>query len=189
MKLTCPACQTVLNSAQDLPSGKRIKCSACATIFTVGESAAAAKTAPSMRPARRANDVEADDEFEHRPVRRRSQAPVPKRPTNLPIVLTLCAVGAVIFIGIVAAGVVGAIWYFGRDKTKDFNEANNPRPVIVQNDGPGRGLGGGIRENLQTGPKVGEAAPEIDAEDIEGTRFKLGDYRGKVVLLDFWGNW
>lgn len=36
---------------------------------------------------------------------------------------------------------------------------------------------------------VGKAAPEIDGEDIDGTKFKLGDYRGKVVLLDFWGNW
>jgi outer membrane protein OmpA-like peptidoglycan-associated protein len=36
---------------------------------------------------------------------------------------------------------------------------------------------------------VGKAAPEIEAEDLEGKKFKLSDYRGKVVLLDFWGNW
>jgi hypothetical protein len=36
---------------------------------------------------------------------------------------------------------------------------------------------------------VGKPAPEITAEDIDGTKFKLSDYRGKVVLLDFWGNW
>lgn len=38
-------------------------------------------------------------------------------------------------------------------------------------------------------PRVGSLAPEIDGEDIDGVRFKLSDYRGKVVLLDFWGNW
>jgi hypothetical protein len=37
--------------------------------------------------------------------------------------------------------------------------------------------------------QVGQRAPEIEGEDIAGKRFKLSDYRGKVVLLDFWGNW
>jgi hypothetical protein len=36
---------------------------------------------------------------------------------------------------------------------------------------------------------VGKAVPEIEGEDIDGKKFKLSDYRGKVVLLDFWGNW
>jgi hypothetical protein len=33
---------------------------------------------------------------------------------------------------------------------------------------------------------VGQQAPEIEGEDQDGARFKLSDYRGKVVLLDFW---
>jgi peroxiredoxin len=36
---------------------------------------------------------------------------------------------------------------------------------------------------------IGKPAPEIDGEDLEGARFKLSDYRGKVVLLNFWGYW
>lgn len=36
---------------------------------------------------------------------------------------------------------------------------------------------------------VGKAAPEIDGEDVDGVRFKLSDYRGKVVVLSFWGHW
>jgi hypothetical protein len=32
-------------------------------------------------------------------------------------------------------------------------------------------------------------APEIQGDDIDGVPFKLSDYRGKVVVLDFWGNW
>ena len=36
---------------------------------------------------------------------------------------------------------------------------------------------------------VGNVAPEITAEDLEGVPFKLSDYRGKVVMLDFWGHW
>jgi hypothetical protein len=33
---------------------------------------------------------------------------------------------------------------------------------------------------------VGREAPDIEGEDQDGKRFKLSDYRGKVVLLDFW---
>jgi hypothetical protein len=36
---------------------------------------------------------------------------------------------------------------------------------------------------------VGKPAPEIEGEDIDGVKFKLSDYRGKVVMIDFWGHW
>jgi hypothetical protein len=37
--------------------------------------------------------------------------------------------------------------------------------------------------------RVGLTTPEITAEDLDAKEFKISDYRGKVVLLDFWGNW
>jgi hypothetical protein len=36
---------------------------------------------------------------------------------------------------------------------------------------------------------IGTPAREIAAQDLDGVDFKLSDYRGKVVLLDFWGYW
>jgi AhpC/TSA family len=36
---------------------------------------------------------------------------------------------------------------------------------------------------------IGKVAPDIEAEDLDGKRMKLSDYRGKIVLLDFWGSW
>ncbi|MEW6304601.1 MAG: hypothetical protein AB1705_14090 [Verrucomicrobiota bacterium] len=36
---------------------------------------------------------------------------------------------------------------------------------------------------------VGKVAPEIEGEDVDGVKFKLSDYRGKVVVIDFWGDW
>ena len=35
-------------------------------------------------------------------------------------------------------------------------------------------------------PTVGYPAPEIDGVDLDGVDFKLSDYKGKVVMLDFW---
>ena len=37
--------------------------------------------------------------------------------------------------------------------------------------------------------RVGKTAPEVEGEDVDGVKFKLTDYRGKVVMLDFWGHW
>ncbi|MFT3878138.1 MAG: TlpA disulfide reductase family protein [Gemmatales bacterium] len=36
---------------------------------------------------------------------------------------------------------------------------------------------------------IGKPVPDIEGEDIEGKRFKLSDYKGKVILLVFWGHW
>lgn len=40
-------------------------------------------------------------------------------------------------------------------------------------------------ENLQ----IGMVAPEIEGADVDGNPMKLTDFRGKVVVLDFWGFW
>jgi len=37
--------------------------------------------------------------------------------------------------------------------------------------------------------KTGYRAPEFSFVDINGKKRRLSDYRGKVVLLDFWGTW
>ena len=36
---------------------------------------------------------------------------------------------------------------------------------------------------------IGKVAPEIIGKDVDGNEMKLSDYRGKVVVLDFWGDW
>jgi cytochrome oxidase Cu insertion factor (SCO1/SenC/PrrC family) len=41
---------------------------------------------------------------------------------------------------------------------------------------------------LAQGPRVGSPAPGLDGEDFDGKRFKLSDYRGKVVVLTFWAS-
>lgn len=36
---------------------------------------------------------------------------------------------------------------------------------------------------------IGKVVPEVKGKDLDDKEFKLADYRGKVVLLDFWGFW
>src|SRR6202030_2598202 len=66
---------------------------------------------------------------------------------------------------------------------KDFGD--------VQLDNPRRKIADLAKHSLKALLKspIGKPAVEIEGEDLEGKSFKLSDYRGKVVLLDFWGSW
>jgi peroxiredoxin len=55
----------------------------------------------------------------------------------------------------------------------------------------GRTLADSARPKLEAmrSLAVGQVAPEIEGRDIDGKPMKLSDYRGKVVVLCFWGAW
>jgi thiol-disulfide isomerase/thioredoxin len=36
---------------------------------------------------------------------------------------------------------------------------------------------------------IGKPAPEIEGKDVDGKPVRLGDLKGKVVLVDFWATW
>lgn len=36
---------------------------------------------------------------------------------------------------------------------------------------------------------IGKVAPDFEATDEKGVKWKLSDYRGKVTVIDFWGFW
>ena len=42
---------------------------------------------------------------------------------------------------------------------------------------------------IKTRLQIGMEAPEIIGKDLDGNDIKLSDYRGRVVVLDFWGDW
>jgi thiol-disulfide isomerase/thioredoxin len=46
-----------------------------------------------------------------------------------------------------------------------------------------------LLESLASVRMVGKPAAEIAARDLDGKPVKLADYRGKVVVLDFWAHW
>jgi hypothetical protein len=37
--------------------------------------------------------------------------------------------------------------------------------------------------------EIGKPAPEIVGANVDGEEMRLSDYRGKVLVLDFWGDW
>jgi beta-lactamase regulating signal transducer with metallopeptidase domain/thiol-disulfide isomerase/thioredoxin len=65
-------------------------------------------------------------------------------------------------------------------KTFEVPQANTREPLDI----------GVVEITLKPDLKSGQAdAPGFDASDLKGGKFKLSDYRGKYVLLDFWATW
>ena len=44
-----------------------------------------------------------------------------------------------------------------------------------------------LAEHEQFG--LGMTAPDIEGQDLDGKAFKLSDAKGKVIFVDFWGDW
>ena len=75
-----------------------------------------------------------------------------------------------------------------KDALKQFTAAVEKYPNVRTYKGELSELAGREKFKLEH-LTVGGVAPEIVGEDIAGKPMKLSDYKGKVVLLDFWGDW
>jgi hypothetical protein len=72
---------------------------------------------------------------------------------------------------------------FGRVKAYDDGKAKEVKAFVAQAAGQLAGL-----KNLDL-IQVGKPVPEIEGIDTEGKPFKLSDYKGKVILIDYWAFW
>lgn len=96
-------------------------------------------------------------------------------------VIAVIILAAVLLMGLVIVVAVGVAIGFAYLTSQDGSRVQN---IDVPKD-----LGPTIGPMQMEGLPVGELAPEIEGEDIDGNPMKLSDFRGKVVLLDFWGEW
>lgn len=48
---------------------------------------------------------------------------------------------------------------------------------------------GGSASAGEQSPLVGEPAPEIKLQTVDGSDFQLSEHKGKIVVLDFWASW
>jgi len=62
-------------------------------------------------------------------------------------------------------------------------------PVLTGCAGTSSNRASGMPEAEEGMLPIGTFAPEIIGKDVNGKTLKLSDYRGKVVMLDFFGNW
>ena len=72
---------------------------------------------------------------------------------------------------------------FGRVAKYDDGKSKEIKQYVAQAAGALAGL-----KNIDA-LKVGKPVPDIDGVDLDGKAFKLSDYKGKVVLLDYWAFW
>jgi hypothetical protein len=68
---------------------------------------------------------------------------------------------------------------------EQFEKVSRDFADVAPKDVRGENAAVGELRELRT-LSVGKTAPDIDGKDSSGKSFRLSDYRGKVVILDFW---
>lgn len=164
IRLTCPECDATVRLSRDVSPGKKVRCPKCDAVFSPDNS----------------GDL---------PRRSKSREKQPVGGVH-PALIVVPAVAAAL---LVYGGTVAAVIIKEKRANKDDQVAASAPvgsgPVLAKGPNMGPGASGAAKGNSTIGLNVGNIAPDIDGEDIDGQRFKLSDYRGKVVVIDFWGNW
>lgn len=87
---------------------------------------------------------------------------------------------------VIAVFVIGAAAYFGFNmNNKDTSEKDNISNVDENKEDSSIEQ----EETSQHIIDIGEEAPDFTLEDLDGNKVSLKDYRGKIVLLNFWATW
>lgn len=78
----------------------------------------------------------------------------------------------------------------GAEETSDSEgqaEAKMPTERVVPAETEVRPKNETAADNLVTGTEIGNLLPDFSTELLSGETFRLSDYRGQVVIINFWG--
>lgn len=101
----------------------------------------------------------------------------------------------IIVISLLAILLVGGIAYSLQDKNEKqnkvsennmSNEENDDKQVEIEGEEEGKESKDEI-EDIKI--KQGEPAPDFTLETLSGKEVSLSDYKGKIVMINFWATW
>jgi peroxiredoxin len=193
----------------ELPAGKRLQCPDCGAAFAPPRTSdrtsglkAAENGAESRGAGSRRRPRPDDEDDDHALPRHRTKGgSIALLVGVLLIALVVLGIGVVVVMGFLVSV---------RNESVDAATPMPPpaaAPVVVVGGGPGMapagpmvpmppggpgmgaGMMGGMAAAPQPMPKPGDLAPEIQGADLDGKPMKLSECKGKVVYLDFWGEW
>jgi predicted Zn finger-like uncharacterized protein len=184
IELSCPECSATLRMAKGIPDGKKVRCPKCSTMFRPDGHDGRVSASSRRRAAHR----DEDDYEDEAPPRRGSSRQGGKKKSDAGLVVGVAVAAVLLLAGVGVA--VALLWPGAKADPQDPKVT----PPVAQNQLKPAPL---QPKNLALAPvkqgnarlDVGQMAMEIEGEDIDGQPFKLSDYRGKVVVLDFWGHW
>lgn len=89
---------------------------------------------------------------------------------------------------ILAIVLIGGLYYFAMVKGGETTEELEPENNVSQETNNETGEEN-IVEDSVLDIAIGEEAPNFTLRNLEGEEVSLTDYRGKVVLINFWATW
>lgn len=87
---------------------------------------------------------------------------------------------------------MGVIYYFTTDKAGNENIPNNlPEDITQEIDGEADGGEDKGTDIVKEAREIGidKEAPNFTLKGLDGEEVSLEDYRGKIVLINFWATW
>ena len=83
---------------------------------------------------------------------------------------------------------IGEAYFQRLIRSGRFDVARKAAELIVEKS-KNKEIKAHFASRLERLKQIGGAAPEISGTDAEGKAIKLSDFKGKVVLVDFWATW
>ncbi len=207
LECACPRCRTKLRTSAALPPGAQVRCPSCAATFAAPDAAplpapaAPTVAAPNLsiypqgRPpvatlvpgAERPAPVATPLPSSAPPAASQWRLPPSLDRFRSALTAGLLVTGALLG-GIVAAPTAYLMARSGAPSVKATSARRDTQPakvITVTVDKPAAAP----ESDRPPTALVDFPAPDIDGTDADGKRFRLSEYRGKVVVLDFWGDW